>query len=283
MKRVSLVTAAVLMACGAVLAACGGGDKSVDDALGPGQTPVDSSNTKVTGMIAQLDAGQAAASSAASSGGQGAPSGSASNAPPAQSCTFADSTMSFYCPTITQPNGMVYKMRFQLLDSAGAPQAHFDTVTTRAVKRITDRSGTVNQPLMTQNGPVPATQTMSEHVEMTLSNIRPGLTPEQNGNGVMTNSIVPTGLASATMTVTETFEHIVIDPAPGAPKYPKSGKVTVVMVSQTGTAPQVTTTQVTTYDGTATATTVITLPGGAKRTCTYSMTANPPVPPTCTP
>jgi hypothetical protein len=263
-----LVRAAVATAL-LVTAGCSAGEVTVPKADAP----------TVSSLLTQLEAGQSAGSaSLASSGTSTAPVAPATNQDP-NACVYDATDKRFNCPRRTMPNGMTMDMYFQLLDGAGAPQAAFDTATTAAIRRVSDRAGTLNQPLMTQNGPVPAVQTITEHLDMTLSGIRTG-NPVHNGTGTMTNALVPTGLPSANITATQTFTGIVIDPAPSAPKYPKAGSIGATVVSTTGSQPQVTTTQVTTYDGTKVAKTVITLPNGGTRTCTYDMTSQ--APPVCT-
>jgi hypothetical protein len=259
-----------------------------ENALDPGDGPGDAA-ADVTSLLAQMDAGTAAASSSMSSGGTSTP-------PPdtgkqnASACVYDTPLQGFKCPTKVMPNGMKYDMFFQLLDASHQPQQMFDTATTKAIRRVTDRSGTMNQPLMTQNGPVPATQEIVGHEDMTLSGIRTNA-PEQSGTGTMSNKLVPEGMPSADINSTQTFSKIVfppppaVPPAPGSqptPVYPKSGSITSVITSKTGSQPSVTTTQVTTYDGTPIAKTVITLPNGMTRTCTYDMSAKTPSPPNCT-
>ena len=86
------------------------------------------------------------------------------------------------------------------------------------------------------------------------------------------------------MSATVTFAHMIMPDPKSGKAYPLGGTITSVITSKSGTDPTVTTNQVTTYDGTAIAKTVITLPNGATRTCTYDMSKPPGAsPPSCTP
>jgi hypothetical protein len=97
----------------------------------------------------------------------------------------------------------------------------------------------------------------------------------------MSNTIVPEGMPTAVMSATTEFKDIEF-PTDTTKRWPAGGTITATIKSTTGTQPEVTTTQVTTYDGTSIAKTVITLPNGTKRTCTYDMSKPPgESPPTC--
>lgn len=281
-RSIAIPAAAYLAVCAAMFACA-------ESAVDPGET--EDTAADVSALLSQMDAGSAAASSSASSGGT-----SGASAPPdtakknANACLWDAALKGFKCPTRIMPNGMKHDMYFQLLDAGNQPQEKFDTAIVKAIRRVSDRSGTTNNPLMTQNGPVPATQEVAAHEDMTMTGIRTDA-PEQNGTGTTTTKLVPEGMPSADISAQQTFSKIVFPPpppppqpgqAPPGPMYPKSGTITSVITSKTGTQPSVTTTQVTTYDGTSIAKTVITMPNGQTRTCTYDMSAKTPSPPNCT-
>jgi hypothetical protein len=276
MKKAIAVPAIAYLAACAAMFACSENSLVPD----PGD-PIDP-DAKVTSLLSQLDAGSNAAASSMSSGGTaGAPAPTGSQ--DSKACTYSAETKRTTCPTKTMPNGMTHDLYFQLLDAQGNAQETFDTATTVGIRRVADRSGTLNQPLMTQTGPVNSTQQMTVHEDMVLSGLKTA-TPMQNGTGTMRNVIdrsdrPPPG---DTVEVTQTFTNIFIDPAPTGPKYPKGGTITATVVNKMGNGSKTTTTQVTTYDGSTIAKTVITpaAPGAQTRTCTYDMTKQ--APPTCT-
>jgi hypothetical protein len=285
---------------GATLIACGGDSPGVTD---PGiikkdttATPAPPSKTaQINALLTEIINGQSAAGQSLSAGGvpgaSAAPLSSAAlaslSSPPAllsstdtanaAACTFDAETKRFNCPSRAQPNGLVTTMYFQLLDSAGTPQTEFDTLTTKGIRRVTDQKGVVSSPLITQTGPIPAVDTTNNHNDLVLSL---GPLHKLNGTGLMSVVIVPEGRDVAHITAPTTTVNLQF-PHDTTTRFPIAGQITATVTSITGTQPSVTTTQVTTYDGTKIAKLVITLPGGGKRTCTYDMTA-PTVPATCT-
>lgn len=233
----------------------------------------------VGSLLAQLDAGGGASAASVASGGSTANPSDTSKKSDPKACVFNATTKYFVCPAQTMPNGMNVSSSFQLLDAAGEPKSKFDTLVV-ALRRVTDMTGTLTQPMQTPNGAVNATQTMASHDTMVIAGIRTNA-PVQNGSGTMSNTIQPEGLPSVSVTVTKTVAGLKIDPTPTGPKYPIAGTITSVVSSKQGTGPEFTTTQVTTYDGTSIAKTVITLPNNlGSRTCTYDMTKKDP--PVCT-
>jgi hypothetical protein len=273
-KVIVLRTAACIVAA-ATLYACGGGDSAT------APPAVGNTTAKVNALLSEISAGQQAASASVSSGGGAAPSTSSSQSEDAGVCQIDLASESFKCPTRTLPNGLKMTVSFQLLDASSNPQPAFDSTTTNAIRMVTDVSGTISQPLMTPTGPVPATMTIANHDVITLSGLRTG-TREHNGTGTMSNTIVPQGLPTASMTATVAFAHITFPKTMTEASYPLGGTITSVITSKTGDLPSVTISQVTTYDGTAIAKTVITLPNGSKQTCTYDMSKPPgSAPPNC--
>jgi len=270
-KNQFIRTGLTSIAVGVALLACSESptslpDNGVDDAM-------------VGSLMSQLAAGgSATASSVASGGSTAAPSDTTSRDP--RACLYNTTTKFFVCPARTLPNGMTDSTSFQLLDAANNPLPRFDTLVV-AFRRVSRLNGTLNQPIQTQNGPVAATQSITQNDDMTITGFRTN-TPEQNGTGTMTNTIVPVGMPTGTVSVSKTVAGLKFDPSPTGPRYPTAGTITAQITNQQGSGPQFTSTQVTTYDGTSIAKTVITTPNGPTRTCTYDMAANPPVPPTCT-
>jgi hypothetical protein len=299
MRTATALRQTICVIAGATLIGCGG-DSGVTD---PGiikkdttVTPTPPSKTaQINALLTEIINGQSAAGQSLSAGGvpgaSAAPLSSAaltslspaalrSSAPDtanAALCVFDDATKRFNCPSRTQPNGLVTTMYFQLLDSAGTPQTDFDTLTTKGVRRVTDQKGVVSSPLITQSGPIPAVDTTNNHNDLVLSL---GPLHKLNGTGLMSVVIVPEGRDVAHITAPTTTTNLQF-PHDTTTHFPIAGQITATVTSITGTQPSVTTTQVTTYDGTSIAKLVITLPGGGKRTCTYDMTA-PNVPATCT-
>ncbi len=190
-------------------------------------------------------------------------------------CVLDTATVTWGCPPQTLQSGLVNKVSFQFLDATNAPQMHFDTVTTAAIRRVSDLIGTISQPVQTQNGPVPATQTSDHHEDVVLT----GLHAEshvQNGTGTMTQTIAMEGRDTAFITAPTTTTGILSSPKV---PYPVGGSYTAVVHTVQGPSTS-TTTQVTSFDGTTVARLVITFVGGKQRVCTYDMTSQ--TPPTCT-
>lgn len=132
-------------------------------------------------MLSEISAGQQAASASVGSGGTATPP-SSSQAADAGACQIDLPSESFKCPTRTPPNGLKMTASFQLLDASNNPQPAFDSATTNAIRMVTDVSGTISQPLITQTGPVPATMTIANHDVITFSGLRTGAR-EHNGTG----------------------------------------------------------------------------------------------------
>jgi hypothetical protein len=280
-----------------IFAACGG--DSTPGVTDPGpkkdtttavvQTPV-STTARINALLSQITNAQTAAGQGLSA--SGVPSSSAepgysagasfATAPDnAAACVLDTIAVRFNCPSQTAQNGVVTTMYFQLLDSAGTPMRGFDTLKTVSVRRVSDHVGAYSSPLMTVNGPVQAVDSINNHDDMLL-NASPTAPHKLNGTGLMKVVLVPVGLpvvhiSAPTVTTdvgffTDSTKH-----------FPNSGSVSATVTSLDPRNPgPVTTTQVTSYDGTPIAKLVITLPTGAKRTCTYDMTA-PNTAPSCTP
>lgn len=288
MKPSAIQYAACLALC-AMLSACGGGgDSPITGTKDPVVTKPDY-NATITAYLTEITNSQNAASQSLSAGGvSSAPAPAAASWTPASpsstasqdsaaACTFDATNVRWNCPSVTAPNGLVTTAYFQLLDATNTPQTAFDTLTTVAIRRVTDKKGTVTQPLITQTGPVPSVNTVNNHDDLKLTGIRTAAAHRLNGTGSMSISFVPEGRPKGTSSATTATADLGF--TAGKP-YPTSGKLSAVVVSTTEGQNGSTTNQTTTYDGTAVATLVITFASGQKRTCTYDMTA-PTTPATC--
>jgi hypothetical protein len=297
MKR-AIIAGTAVFGLVASFSACGGDSAGITDPGKKDTTTVVPLNTNVivSALLTDITAGQTAISAAASAGGvptapppasysvgTSLPHASFNRATApgptddAAQCTFEAEAVRFVCPPFTAANGLVTTSYFQLLDAASVPMAKFDTALTVAIRRVTQKTGFVSNPLITQTGPVPAVDTTKNNDDLVLSGIKTTVR-RLNGTGTMAVVIVPEGQPVVHITATTTTADLSFTPTP--PKYPLTGKVTAVVSSIRGTDPQTTTSQVTTYDGSKIAKLVITLLNGSTRTCTWDMTAN--VPPVCT-
>jgi hypothetical protein len=193
----------------------------------------------------------------------------------ASQCTLDSTAVMWSCPATKLPSGLTNKVSFQFLSATNVPQLHFDTLTTAAIRRIADLTGTISQPLQTDSGPVPAVQTTNNHQDIILSAISAG-THVQNGTGTLGQTIAVQGRDTAFITAPTTTAAITTGKTV---PYPTGGSYTAVVHTIQG-ATSSTTTQVTTFNNAPTATLVITFAGGGKRTCTYNMTST--AAPTCT-
>ena len=268
--------AAAVLSLGALLSSCGSDDPVAPVTKDPSAT--------VSAILAQVDNSLSQANSSAGTSGAQTPSTSSATDDP-NKCVFDAATKFWVCPEHAQPNGLKVVRKFQFLNANNVVQDHFDTLTTTQLRNVLDITGTSPTQIVQQNGNVvPATQTVNNHSDITVSGIRT-TTRLHNGTGTMavvlnSNGVLPT----ANITVTQTFANMQYptNPAPGTAMYPLGGTITADVTSQTGTHPTTTTHQVTTYDGTAIMKIVITLPGGTTRTCTINMAVTNSTP-SCTP
>ena len=196
----------------------------------------------------------------------------------AAACTFDATSSKFNCPARTLAgSGLIHIVSFQFVDSAGKPQTQFDTIKTAGLIRWTADSGTKSQPVQTTNGPVPATQGTHNSDSTMLTGLHVGQTHTQNGAGHLQQTIAEQGVVD-TAFITAPTTTAALTTGPTVP-YPTGGSYTAVVHTVQGASTS-TTTQVTSFNNTATATLVITFAGGGRRTCTYDMTSQ--AAPTCT-
>lgn len=230
---------ALMVAC-SVAAACG-------DGTGPQDVSVDD-------VLADVSAGQSFAAS-----GIGFLGATALPQPAAMhhaNCAFSSGT--FVCPTATV-NGITFNRSFQLLDASGTPQAAFDRATTAAVRTVTDVSGRITS---TTDGTT-RTVDITAHQDATLSGLLTGthvLNASGTGNAAITGGGLNHSLATA-----QTVTNLELPRRDSETRYPKSGVVATQAVL-TGPGFSNTMTVTLTFDGSSTATLVITNMG-ITRTC----------------
>lgn len=313
--RRARVVGAFLVSVGAVtFGACGGDGSKITGNIGdPPDTPGDTAaasaaaRTKATNtLLTQINDALNAMSQSASAGGAGGPTGGVGGGmmtggkatldgspPPADAakCTFDDETMRWNCPNITTQSGLVTTSWFQFRDASDKPQKDIDTLTTASIRRFVGTTGFTQHKLPTPKGPTDVTDTVATTDTLILSGL---LGPKEQrkmiSKGTVKHVMVPTDQGIIRMGGPKTTEDFRFDPpaedgSPPARRYPISGKITLVWTtSQDGVLnSSATTTQVTTYDGTAIAKLVITsAQGKVIKTCTYDMT-NQNSPPNCTP
>lgn len=258
-------------------------------------TPVDLT-TRVNELLAEMNSTQGAVSQGSSAADVEVPGGARFSAArsallsptgpsftgipndSAAACTFDSTAVRFNCPPRTLPGtGMIHIVSFRFVDSTGKAQTHFDTIATMGLIRWTADSGTYSQPVGTSNGPVAATQSSHNTDSTMLTGLHAGQTHTQNGAGHLTHTIVEQGVVD-TAFITAPTTNAGIQTSSTVP-YPVAGSSTAVVHTVQGKNIS-TTTQVTSFNGTSTATLVITFTTGGKRTCTYDMTS--PAAPVCT-
>jgi hypothetical protein len=218
-------------------------------------------------------------------GGLLASSATLANSPPpadAAKCAFDSTATRWNCPEGTNPNGTTVKSWFQFLDSTNKPMKFLDSVKTVLIRRFVGTTGTIKTQLTTKDGTFPANDTTNDADTVLLAGVNgPAAQRKVTSSGALKHVLVPEGQPVARISATKTTQDFKFDPPgpngePPARRYPIAGKITLVLTSsQEGVANSTaTTTQTTTYDGTAIATLVIkNLQGTTIRTCTYDMTA----------
>ena len=188
------------------------------------------------------------------------------------SCPYDTASRSFVCATSTS-SGITYAVTYQLLDAAGNPLgASADKSTTAAMHATTRVTGTLTLPPSATggtSGPV----TLSQQGDMTLSGLL-GTTHTLNGTSKLTLTgavALGSGTTAVSASTTETVKDLAIpaSSSSGLP-YPRSGTITVDASSTLGTAPPIPAHAVMTFDGTSTATIVLTV-GGVTQRCTVNL------------
>ncbi|MEA2760806.1 MAG: hypothetical protein QOD47_90 [Gemmatimonadaceae bacterium] len=182
-------------------------------------------------------------------------------------CTFSTTTSRVECAAVTH-GGLTVSRSFSFLDAAGAVQQAFDTAKTNTVNVKNSVTGTVTHHST-------ATSTVTSSSDFTIAGLATGSTQRTvDGKSAGTESTTGTkdGVAfTVARTAGDTTTGLVIPIQNGRPTYPTAGTVIRSMqatVTPAGSAPSTSSRrEVITYDGSATATVVITHDGVTKN-CT---------------
>ncbi len=184
------------------------------------------------------------------------------------SCVFAASTGVLTCGPVTR-HGLTVLVTASIKTGAGMAQSKVDALT-NSVSAHSEVSGTITHRDS-------ATSAISHKSDRVVTGLAAGSTQRTAaGSAVGTETTTGTtdaGAFSAIRTVNDTASGIVIPIANGRPTYPTAGRVSRHMGSAITIAGATTThtrSEVVTYDGSATATVVITQDGAAK-TCTMAL------------
>ncbi len=190
------------------------------------------------------------------------------------SCTYAASTGTFTCPAATF-NGITVTRTVKLQDKSGNAQSAYDTATTNTITENVTVTGSFT--MMRHDS---ATTTVSHNSTRTVSGLAKGSTQRTiNGTSAGTETTVgkdTAGTFTVARTAGDTTKNVVI-PVPATDTsrtYPTAGTIIRVMqisVTRTGQTPtSASRREVVTYNGTATATVVIT-ENGTTKTCSLPL------------
>ena len=182
-------------------------------------------------------------------------------------CAFSATTNRVDCATITH-DGLTINRSFSFLDASGAVQQAFDTATTNTVNVKKSVSGTV-----THHETV--TSTVNGSSDLTVAGLASGSTQRTvNGTSAGTDATTGTrdGVAfTASRSAGDTTTGLVIPIQNDHPTYPTAGTIVRSMTATVTVSGQTPSTssrrEVITFDGSATATVVITHDGVIKN-CT---------------
>ncbi len=217
-----------------------------------------------------------------------------------RTCTgaFDAGTGWFVCAPVTT-NGVSATEQIQYKSATGAIQPAFDTLTTNSVQVRTAVSGTVSYVRDSTHGAawggrhgpphigrligdsstvLAANTTLNHHSDRTVAGLASGSTRRTiNGTSAgeeATSGTTSTGSFSSRRVAADTTRGVVIPITDGKPTYPVEGTVIRAMTAtfSLGVAAPVTASrrEVITYDGTSTATIVITINGDTKA-CTMAL------------
>ncbi|HET9984215.1 MAG TPA: hypothetical protein VFQ38_11530 [Longimicrobiales bacterium] len=202
------------------------------------------------------------------------------------SCTFDAGSGRLVCPAVTR-NGVTIERSVAFLDAAGKPQQAYDTVTTNTIDTRLTVSGTLIRSRRPHrdhdgDGAVAGNDTVRTTVQdasdRTVSGLAKG-SAQRTVNGTSAGKETTTGSdTTGTFTVVrvvgDTVKNVVVPVASDSIRYPVSGSVTrsmQVTLTRAGQAPTASTRrEVVTYNGTNTATVVITV-NGTTKTCTLPL------------
>jgi hypothetical protein len=184
------------------------------------------------------------------------------------SCVFASSTSIVTCGPVTK-RGLTVLVTASIKTTSGVAQAKIDSLT-NSVTAHSEVSGTVTHRDS-------ATSTINHKSDRIVTGLAVGSTQRTvDGTAVGTETTTGTtdaGAFTAIRTVNDATTGIIVPIANGRPTYPTAGMVSRTMGSAITIDGATTThsrTEVVTYDGSATATVVITQDGTAK-TCTMAL------------
>ncbi len=184
------------------------------------------------------------------------------------SCVFASSTGIVTCGPVTK-RGLTVLVTASIKSTSGVAQAKIDSLT-NSVTAHSEVSGTVTHRDS-------ATSTINHKSDRIVTGLAVGSTQRTvDGTAVGTETTTGTtdaGAFTAIRTVNDATTGIIVPIANGRPTYPTAGRVSRNMGSAITIAGATTThsrSEVVTYDGSATATVVITQDGTAK-TCTMAL------------
>jgi len=185
------------------------------------------------------------------------------------SCTYSAQTGIVTCPSVTI-GGLTVTREAEYTTAAGVAQASVDS-TTNTISTQTQVSGTVTRRDS-------STSTVTETSSQTVSGLAAGST-QRTVNGTSsgtetTEGTSPQGAFTSSGVIGDTTTGLVL-PAPqqGVPTYPTAGQVTRAMslsITAEGSTTTTSRREVVTYNGTATATVVITQ-DGSTQTCSLPL------------
>jgi hypothetical protein len=182
-------------------------------------------------------------------------------------CAFSTTTNRVDCAAVTH-DGLTINRSFSFLDASGAVQQTFDTATTNTVNVKKSVSGTI-----THHETV--TSTVNGSSDLTVAGLASGST-QRTVNGTSAGTDASTGTRdavafTATRSAGDTTTGLVIPVQSGHPTYPTAGTIvrsmTATVTVAGGTPSTSSRREVITFDGSATATVVITHDGVTKN-CT---------------
>ncbi|MCC6771419.1 MAG: hypothetical protein IT360_09440 [Gemmatimonadaceae bacterium] len=217
---------------------------------------------------------------------------------------FDASTGWFVCAPAVR-NGVTATQQVQYKAAAGAVQAAFDTATTNSVQVQSSAAGTVSYVKDSTHGPswggrkgpphigrligdsntvLTANTTVSHRSDRLVTGLATGSTRRTvagtSAGDESTTGTTSAGTFTARRVAADTTRGVVIPIADGKPTYPVEGTVIRVMNASftvTGASPVTASRrEVITYDGSSTATIVITINGDTK-TCTMALPKGRPV------
>ena len=183
--------------------------------------------------------------------------------PTPSGCSYAASSQSFVCPTVSV-NGVSFAQSYVLLDAGGKPQSQWSN-TIAAVRMKTSAAGST-----TSAG---TSDVFDLQQELTLSGLLSGVHTLDGTSMLKTTTGAGTTLVTTTMSTTMTG-LVLPDASAGAAAYPKSGSVTATVTTTTGGRTSMLQMQMT-FNGTSKVAVVFTIEGVTTR-CTIDLASSNP-------